>query len=117
MLHPTTQAIAESFGYVPFSDDECPEQFQADITFDPKGVVLGDTKTYPKNGSVYCDKHGKLQLYWIPAHDDEDLQGWYEVPCNEDIEEWVFDSICFTPGDDEVEPDHPDSWLRLLGLI
>jgi hypothetical protein len=78
MLHPTTQAIAESFGYVPFSDDECPEQFQADITFDPKGVVLGDTKTYPKNGSVYCDKHGKLQLYWIPAHDDEDLQGWYE---------------------------------------
>ena len=37
--------------------------------------------------------------------------------CNEDIEEWTFDSVCFTPGDDEVEPDHPDSWLSLLGLI
>ena len=112
MLHPTTQAIAESFGYVPFSDDECPEQFQADITY-----ISGETKRKLRSGDTKADKAGKLWLYWIPAHDDEDLQGWYEIPCNEDIEEWAFNSVCFTPGDDEVEPDHPDSWLRLLGLI
>jgi hypothetical protein len=117
MLHSITQEIAETFGYTPFDEEEGAQQFQADITFDPKGVVLGNTKTYPKNGSVYCDKHGKRQLYWIPVYAEEELQGWYEIPSNEDIEEWAFDSICFTPGDDEVEPDHPDSWLSLLGII
>jgi hypothetical protein len=102
MLHPTTQAIAESFGYVPFSEEDAPEQFQADITY-----ILGETKRSPRSGDVRADKHG----------DEKDLEGWYEIPSNEDIEEWAFDSVCFTPGDDEVEPDHPDSWLRLLCLI
>jgi hypothetical protein len=35
----------------------------------------------------------------------------------EDMEEWVFDSTCLTPDEDEVEPDHPHSWLSILGLI
>jgi hypothetical protein len=117
MFHPTTQAIAETIGYVPFSEEEGSEQFPADITFSPKTVRLGDLSTYPKNGSVYRDKKGVLQLYWKPKYAEENLQGWYEIPSNEDIEEWVFDSSCFTPGDDEVEPDHPDSWLSLLNLI
>jgi hypothetical protein len=118
VLHPITQEIAKSFGYPSFSEEERSEQFQADITFSPKTVCLGDLSTYPKNGSVYRDKKGVLQLYWKPKYAEESLQGWYEIPSNEDIEEWVFDSICFTPaGDDEVEPDHPDSWLSLLNLI
>ena len=123
MLHPTTQAIAETFGYVPFSEEDASEQFQADCNFEPKLVKLGDLSTYPRSGSVYKDKHGVLQCYWKPEggnyteEDKDSLQGWYEIPSNEDIEEWAFDSVCFTPGDDEVEPDHPDSWLRLLGLI
>ena len=112
MLHPTTQAIAEGFGYVPFSDEEAPQQFQADITYVP-----GETKRKLRSGDTKVDKQGTLWLYWIPVDAEEDLEGWYEVPCNEDIEEWAFDSICFTPGDDEVEPDHPDSWLSLLALI
>lgn len=123
MLHPTTQAIAETFGYVPFEEEEAGQQFQADCNFEPKLVKLGDLSTYPQNGSVYRDKHGVLQCYWKPEggnyteEDKDSLQGWYEIPSNEDIEEWAFDSVCFTPGDDEVEPDHPDSWLRLLYLI
>jgi len=120
-LHPVTQQIAESFGYTPFTEEEGAQQFQAEINFDPKGIKLGDLSTYPVNSSVYRDKHGVLQLYWRPQCLDETeseaLQGWYEIPSNEDIEEWSFDSVCFTPGDDEVEPDHPDSWLSLLGLI
>lgn len=41
----------------------------------------------------------------------------YEVPDMETIESFVFDSVCETPDGETVEPDHPDSWLRLLGLI
>ena len=44
-------------------------------------------------------------------------EGWYEVPSLEDIEEWSFDSVVPTPDESEVERDHPDSWLRLLGMI
>jgi len=111
MLHPTTQAIAESFGYVPFSEEEAEEQFQADISWD------SESSGVPSNGSVYRNKQGVLRLYWKPSQDEEDLEGWYDIPSNEDIEEWSFDSICCTPAGDEVEPDHPDSWLSILGLI
>ncbi|MBK6742582.1 MAG: hypothetical protein IPG66_06200 [Hydrogenophilales bacterium] len=41
----------------------------------------------------------------------------YEVPSMEQIGEWVIDSVCETPEGECVEPDHPDSWLSLLGLI
>ncbi|QPT38922.1 Uncharacterised protein [Oligella ureolytica] len=41
----------------------------------------------------------------------------YEVPDIQAIENWVFDSVCETPDGEMVEPDHPDSWLALLGLI
>ena len=41
----------------------------------------------------------------------------YDVPSFEELEFMVFDSICETPDGVSVEPDHPDSWLRLLGLI
>jgi hypothetical protein len=40
----------------------------------------------------------------------------YEVPDIEEIERWVYDSVCETPDGDQVEPDHPDSWLMLLGI-
>ena len=50
MLHPTTQAIAESFGYVPFSEEDAPEQFQADITY-----VLGKTSRPAHSGDVRID--------------------------------------------------------------
>ena len=41
----------------------------------------------------------------------------YDVPPIEALERWAFDSVCETPDGDTVEPDHPDSWLSLLGLI
>jgi len=33
-----------------------------------------------------------------------------------ELEFWMFDSVCETPDGDIVEPDHPDSWLALLGI-
>ena len=41
----------------------------------------------------------------------------YPTPSGDAIEFWVLDSICETPDGDIVEPDHPDSWLSLLGLV
>lgn len=41
----------------------------------------------------------------------------YNVPSDEEIQDWMMDGDCETPDGDVVEPDHPDSWLRLLGLI
>lgn len=41
----------------------------------------------------------------------------YDIPDDEQIEEWMLDSVCETPDGECVEPDHPDSWLSLLGLI
>ena len=111
MLHPETQAIAETFGYVPFSEEEGQEQFQADINWEPENGGV------PTTGSVYRNKRGVLRCYWKPKYSEQELEGWYDIPTNEEIEEWTFDSICFTPGEDEVEPDHPDSWLSILGLI
>lgn len=41
----------------------------------------------------------------------------YEVPCDAQIEYWLFDSLCETPDERIVEPDHPDSWLVILGIF
>lgn len=41
----------------------------------------------------------------------------YETPNMDQLQAWVFDSVCETPDGNTVEPDHPDSWLTLLGLI
>ena len=41
----------------------------------------------------------------------------YPTPSEDAIEFWVLDSLCETPDGDIVEPDHPDSWLSLLGLV
>ena len=112
MLHPSTQEIAATFGYQPFDEEEGQQQFQAECDFQdapPNAIAC--------TGSVYRNKQGVLRCYWVPVYGDKELEGWYDVPTNEEIEEWCFDSVAFTPGEDEVEPDHPDSWLRILGLI
>jgi hypothetical protein len=87
------------------------------VNYDPnKGGI-------PESGSIYRNKRGTYRYYWVPsggnydAEEKFELTGWYDIPCLEDLEEWTFDSVCFTPSEDEVEPDHPDSWLRLLYLI
>lgn len=114
MLHPETYTIAQALtGYEKFSEEEYLEQFQAEVTYDRAKAC----NKPPKNGSISKDKQGKLWCYWVPVHDDKDIEGWYEVPCNEDIEDYCLGSVAYTPGDEEVEPDHPDSWLFLLGLI
>nr|AGH89070.1 hypothetical protein [uncultured bacterium] len=60
-------------------------------------------------------------LQEIPAMQIPETITWkgkqYEVPDMETLGEFAFDSVCETPDGDTVEPDHPDSWLSILGLI
>jgi hypothetical protein len=111
------QLIAQELGYEPLTTDEGQEQFEPTVNYDPNHDGI------PKPGSIYRNKRGQYRYYWKPTggnysrQEQQDLEGWYTVPSLEDIEEWTFDSYAFTPSDEEVEPDHPDSWLRLLYLI
>ena len=112
------QLIGQALGYEPLTEEEATGQYPADADFQdaPKGSI-------PSTGNVYRNKRGTLRCFWIPAGrnystaESEELTGWYDVPDLEDIEEQVFDSVAYTPCGDEVEPDHVDSWLRILGLI
>jgi hypothetical protein len=106
-------AVRRAMGYEPLEDSEAVEQFPADITkkTDGAGAVRRNAET------------GLLELLWLPRggnyglHDACELRGWYEVPAAGDVESWCLGSVAETPVGDSVEPDHPDAWPRLLGLI
>jgi hypothetical protein len=114
------QLIGQTLGYEPLTKEEGSEQYPAEVNY--QLLPTGNTKL-PHSGSIYRSKQGTLRCFWAPegdnytAEEHEELQGWYDVPDLEDIEEQVFDSVAYTPCGDEVEPDHVDSWLRILGLI
>ncbi len=117
MLTTEQQQIAAAFGYQPLTESDGPdEQYGAEINFQ------NDINAVPFNGATYKNCRGILRCFWMPQgrnyRDDYDnLVGWYDVPTLSEIEEFTFDSMCLTPAGDEVEPDHPDSWLAILGLI
>jgi hypothetical protein len=91
-LLPEQHLIAKAVGYAPLSDSEGRE---------PADTSLCNRKVEIVDGWPHIRYKGQL----------------YQVPTMEDMEEWVFDSTCLTPDEDEVEPDHPHSWLSILGLI
>lgn len=91
-LLPEQKLIGKAFDYEPLTEEE--GQAPADIS-----LCFHDIE----------DRDGWPFLLWCGE--------WYPVPTLEEVEEWVFDSVCFAPNEDEVEPDHPDSWLSILGLI
>jgi hypothetical protein len=86
------QLIADLMGYQPMNTEEGREP--ADTSLCNRKIEMIDNWPYIRfNGEMY------------------------PVPTMEEMEEWVFDSVCFTPAEDEVEPDHPHSWLSILGMI
>jgi len=80
-------AVGRAMGMPELSPAESAEQYPADLTAKTSG-------------------HGA-----ITRCPDSDL------PTMADVESWIIDSIVDSPAGDSVEPDHPDSWLSLLGLI
>lgn len=91
-LLPEQLEIASVFGYTPATAEECDEPADTSLCFHQTRIVDG----WP-------------EILW--------KREWYRVPTTEEVEEWVFDSVCFTPDEDEVEPDDVNSWLSILGLI
>jgi hypothetical protein len=66
------------------------------------------------NGDVAAFKTGdpltpRLRLWFGGA--------WFDVPSIAQCMEWSFDGVAETPDGSRVEPDAPDSWLTLLGVI
>jgi len=42
---------------------------------------------------------------------------FWPAPSDAELELWTLDSCCETPDGRTVEPDHPESWLRILRLV
>lgn len=42
---------------------------------------------------------------------------WHDVPTIAQLMAWSFDGIAETPDGSRVEPDAPNSWLTLLGVV
>jgi hypothetical protein len=106
-------AVRRAMGYQPVPEDEAAEQYPAAITRQTTGAGA-----IRRNGDS-----GDLEFWWLPRGgnypfaDATALAGWYPVPAMADIEHWCLGSVAETPCGDSVEPDHPDSWPRLLGLV
>ena len=100
-LLPEQIAIGAALGYTPMTDDESDKPF-------PVGEWATGLATR------------------LATDDDDEETGWplvrwrgqwWPVPTQGEMEEWTFDSFAENPRGDSVEPDAPDSWLSLLGLI
>jgi hypothetical protein len=102
-----------STGRFPLDDDSGDDQFPVPVTHKTTGS--GAVRRNPKKNH--------LEFWWLPQggnyseSDAIELAGWYPVPTFADVQEWTLDSVAETPCGDTVEPDHPDAWLRLLGIV
>jgi hypothetical protein len=112
---PTSErdAVWRAMGYQLMEEPEASEQFPAEPTKQTAGA-----------GAIRRNVNSaELELWWLPRggnYSDADaitLAGWYPVPSGAEVETWCLDSLAETPCGDSVEPDHPDSWPTLLGLI
>ena len=52
---------------------------------------------------------GALRIHWRGK--------FWPAPSDAELEFWTLDSCCETPDGRTVEPDHPESWLRILRLV
>ena len=69
-------------------------------------VMDGDIKNSRPKGSAVPPT---LKLRWGGE--------WVLIPSLAEFQEWTMDSVCPTPDGDMVEPDAPNSWLSLVGLV
>lgn len=42
---------------------------------------------------------------------------WVDIPTTAELMQWSLDGVAETPDGSRVEPDAPDSWLSLLGIV
>lgn len=103
------------------------DQFPATVTVWRKGDKLRarlsslKTVTLPDGTTTQLLRDGAVGRFNLPSGDRilklRFRRKWHPVPSMEDVQFWTFDSCCETPDGRTVEPDAPDSWLSLLGLV
>lgn len=101
-LLPEQQLIAHAVGYTPLTGDDAEQPY-------PVETVLPADRIRPATDGDEAPFPGWPMVRWHG--------GWYPAPAMDDVETWVFDSTCPTPDGSDVEPDAPESWLSILGMI
>jgi hypothetical protein len=97
-------AVRRAMGYSPAEEPEASEPFPVADTLPADRVRLGDS--WP---GMPCPPEGWPQVSWRGQ--------WWPAPTVSEMEDYCLGSTAETPDGRTVEPDHPDSWPRLLGLI
>jgi hypothetical protein len=120
-----------------FADGDGSEQLPVDVTLWPATNAAGEKVvrfratihtgakrlTHPETGAplrmpgdvAAFNRKGDpeappvLRLWWRGA--------WVDVPPMAQFGAWTFGEPCETPDGDPCDPDAPDSWLRLCGLV
>jgi hypothetical protein len=67
----------------------------------------GDVAAFNRKGDPEAPP--VLRLWWQGA--------WVDVPTMAQFGAWTFGEPCETPDGDPCDPDAPESWLRLCGLV
>lgn len=88
------KAVRRAMGYESATDTEAAEQFAA------RETVSAD---------LLRDGPDGLEMLWRGR--------WWPVPTFGEVESWALDSLAETPDGRTVEPDAPDAWPRLLGIV
>jgi hypothetical protein len=103
-LDPDTAAIAAALGYDELTAEEAAEAFPA-AAF----THLLDRPADSLEAALHDVPVGWPLIHWH--------QRWWPVPNLGQVEKWALGDIAFNPEGEQVEPDAPDSWLSILGLI
>ena len=126
-MHP--RALADA---VTAADGDGAEQFPARPTITPSGPgrvrfsrVLNNGRerlTDPETGKRTVRMTGDVVAFKGPDPLTPVLrlwfgQRWHDVPTIAQCMEWSFDGVAETPDGSRVEPDAPESWLSLLGVV
>jgi len=101
------------------ADGDGGEQWEPTLTITPDGRErLRDPET---GRALRMD--GDCAAFKNPANPLEPIYRlywrgqWVDVPTVAELMAWSMDGVCETPDGSRVEPDAPDAWLALLGII
>ena len=103
LLSPDQQAIAAALGHKPVTEDA------GSAPFPVEGSLPAGRFRPADAGRDLGVERGWPMVLWQGS--------WYPAPTMAQVEAWVFDSVVESPDERDVEPDDPDSWLSILGMI
>lgn len=100
----TSAAVAAAMGFPPLTPGEESEPFPVADVIPADQIRMGNNwpgRQTPEGGWPSVRWRGK----------------WWPAPTVGEVHSWALDSVAETPDGRNVEPDDPESWPSLLGLI